>query len=214
MAKLKLCIGVFVVTMIGAAAAGEPAQAQAPETKRIGVVFIQQVFASYQYARDTEARIKSKYQPDQQKIEAEDRHMQEMVESLRNDPLKPPGSQAQRKAMMEIEQKRLDIQAMQEDFIKRVREEEAAYWQNVYNAFQRACKIYAEYYQYDIIIASPDLNLSEDAIKANDPMAIQQEILMRRIQYVQERANLTKPISDLLNHRYQQYLKDPQKNSL
>ncbi len=193
--------------------AGEAA-AQAPETKRIGIVFIQQVFQNYQYAKDTEERIRTTFQPEQTRIEDEIKRIQELERALQNNPLKPPGGAPWRKSMMEIEAAKVEVQAMQEDFGSRVRDEEAGFWMNMYNAFQRSCKILAEYYNYDIIIAAPDPTLSEEAVKAMDPMAIQQEILMRRVQYVHDRANLTKSITDLLNHRYQQYQADPQNNPL
>ena len=195
----------------GQLAAGD---AQAPETKRIGIVFIQQVFKNYNYAKDTEERIKSAFQPEQQRIEDEIRRIQELERALQNNPLKPPGSQLWRKSMMEIEGAKVDVQALQEDFGKRVRNEEAAFWMNMYNAFQRACKILGEHYNYDIIMAVPDPALSEEAVKAQDPMAIQQEILMRRVQHVHDRANLTPTITQLLNQRYQAHLQDPQKNPL
>ena len=201
---------VLVAVAVAAGAVAGEAAPQAPETRRIGVVFIQQVFQNYQYARDTETQLKAKFQPDQQKIEAEIQRLQEMERNLQNNPILAPQTPAWRKKMMEIETVRVEIQAMQEDFAKRVREEEAAFWQNLYKAFQNACKIIAEYYQYDIIIATPDTALSEESLRTSDPMAIQQEILMRRIQYVNDRANLTKSITDLLNHRYQQYQQNPQ----
>ena len=215
MTKLKCLLGCIALAIVssGVIFAGEAAQ-QAPETKRIGVVFITQVFQNYDYAKATEERLKTSFLPDQQKLEAEVGRIQEMERSLQNNPLKPNGSPAWRKSMMEIESAKVEAQGMQEDFARRFREEEAAFWQNMYNAFQRACKILAEYYNYDIIIAAPDPALSEEVIKSNDPMAVQHEILMRRIQYVNDRANLTKSITDLLNHRYQQYLQDPQKNTL
>lgn len=215
MLKLKyaVCCAALAVVTIGAALAGE-AQQQAPETKRIGVVFMQQVFKNYQYAKDTEERLKSSFMPESQKLEAEAQRIQEMERSLQNNPLKPAGTPAWRKSMMEIESAKVEFQGSQEEFARKIREEEAAFWQNMYAAFQRACRLLAEYYQYDIIIAAPDPNLSEEVLKAMDPVAVQQEILMRRIQYVNDRANLTKSITDLLNHRYQQYLQDPQKNSL
>jgi Skp family chaperone for outer membrane proteins len=192
--------------------AGE--QPQAPEVKRIGIVYIQQVFKNYRYATDTEERIKATFQPEQQRIEAEIARVQELERGLQNNPLMAPGSAQWRKKMMEIEAAKLEVQSMQEDFGNRVRQEEAAFWMNMYNAFQRACKILGDYYQYDIIMAAPDPALSEDAVKAQDPMAIQQEILMRRIQYASERANLTPSITELLNARYQQHLQNPQANPL
>ncbi|MDR3210802.1 MAG: OmpH family outer membrane protein [Planctomycetota bacterium] len=193
--------------------AGEAAP-QAPETKRIGVVFIQQVFLNYQYIKDTGDEIRNTFQPETQKIDAEIQRIGEQERALQNNPLKPQDSPAWRKSMMEIQSARVDVQSMQEDFARRLREQEASLWQNAYNAFQRACKLLAEYYKYDIIIASPDPAISEEAMKAMDPMAVQQEILMRRIQFVDDKANLTKSITDLMNHRYQQYKQDPQKNPL
>ncbi|MDR1536124.1 MAG: OmpH family outer membrane protein [Planctomycetota bacterium] len=193
-------------------AAGEAPQA--PETRRIGIVFMQQVFKNYNYARDTEERIKAAFTPEQNRIEDEMKRVEELERALQNNPLKPPGTAQWRKSMMEIEAAKVEIQAMQEDFGKRVKNEEAAFWVNVYNAFQRSCRILAEYYQYDMIIAAPDPAISEDAIKAQDPMAIQQEILMRRIQYVHDRANLTQAITELMNQRYLKYQQDPQKNPL
>ena len=187
---------------------------QAPETKRVAVVFIQQVFKDYQYAKDSEAAIKAKFEQDQQKIEQEIARIQEQEKALQNNPLIRPDSAQGRKAMLDLEGARIEVRSMQEDFSNRVRKEEAAFWQNMYAAFQRACKIYAEHFGYDVIIASPDPTISEEAIKASDPMAIQQEILMRRIQFVSDRANITKPITDLMNNRYKQYQKDPQKNPL
>ncbi len=205
-----VCAALFVAG-VSTAFAGEQ---QAPEVKRVGIVYIQQVFKSYKYATDTEDRIKATFQPEQARIEGEIARVQEMERGLQNNPLMAPGSAQWRKKMMEIEAAKLEIQSMQEEFGKRVREEEAAFWVNMYNAFQRACKILGDYYKYDIIMAAPDPALSEDAIKAQDPVAIQQEILMRRIQYASEQANLTPSITELLNARYQQYLQDPQKNAL
>ncbi len=196
------------------AAAGEPAAQQAPKTERIGIVYIQQVFKNYNFAKDTEERIKQKYQPDQTRIEGEIARVQEMERALQNNPLKAPGTATWRKSMMEIEAAKVEVQAMQEEFGKLVREEEAAFWMNMYNAFQRACKVLAEYYNYDVIIATPDPALSEDVVKAMDPMAIQQEILMRRVQYVHDRANLTSSITELLNHNYTKYLQNPTANPL
>ncbi|MDR0362065.1 MAG: OmpH family outer membrane protein [Planctomycetota bacterium] len=205
-------LAAVAVAAIGAARAGE--QVQVPETRRIGVVFIQQVFQNYAYAKDTEERLRTTFMPDQQRIEAEIAGVQEMERALQNNPMSPAGSAQWRKRMMEIETKKVEVQAMQEDFGKRVRDEEAVFWRNMYEAFQRSCRILADYYKYDIIIAAPDPALSEEALQAMDPMAIQQEILMRRIQYVNDGANLTKSITDLLNHRYQQHLQDPQRNPL
>ncbi len=206
-----LCAAALLMT-VSAAVAGE--QQQAPEVKRIGIVYIQQVFKDYQYAKDTEARIKSTFQPEQARIEGEIARVQEMERGLQNNPLMAPGSAQWRKRMMEIEAAKLEVQAMQEEFGRRVRDEEAAFWMNMYNAFQRACKILGDYYQYDIIMAAPDPAISEEAVKSQDPMAIQQEILMRRIQYASERANLTPSITELLNARYQQHLQNPQANPL
>lgn len=214
MFKRVMCSILAVAFVIGAAAAVAGEAAQAPETKRIGIVFIQQVFQNYQYAKDSEERLRTTFQPDQQNIESAINRVQEAERALQNNPLKPQGGAPWRKEMMEIESQKVEIQAMQEDFAQRVRNEEASLWINMYNAFQRACRILAEYYQYDIIIASPDPAISEDAARAMDPMAIQQEVLMRRVQYVHDRANLTKSITDLLNHRYQQHLADPQNNPL
>lgn len=208
-AKCALFALILSLSCAGLSTAGE-----APETKRIGIVFIQQVFKNYRYALDTENRIKTAFQPEQQRIEDEIRRIQELERSLQNNPLKPQGSAAWRKSMMEIEAAKVEVQGMQEDFGQRVRNEEAAFWMNMYNAFQRSCKILGEYYNYDVIIAAPDPTLSEEAIKAMDPMAIQQEILMRRVQYVNDRANLTNAITDLLNQRYAKHQQDPQANPL
>ena len=208
--KLIFCLAIAVMAASGFAMAGEAPQA--PETKRIGIVYIQQVFKNYRYAVETEERIKATFTPEQQRIEGEIARVQQMERDLQSNPLKAPGSAPWRKSMMEIESAKVEVQAMQEEFGKRVREEEAAFWMNMYNAFQRACKILAEYYNYDIIIAAPDPALSEEAVKAMDPMAIQQEILMRRIQYVHDRANLTVSITELLNHRYSEHQRDPARN--
>ena len=210
--KFAMLVATFVLSGLGMSAAVAGEAPQAPKTERIGIVYIQQVFKAYRYATDTEERIRATFQPEQQRIEAEIQRVQEMERALQNNPLKPPGSAAWRKSMMEIEAAKVEVQAMQEDFGQRVREEEAAFWKNMYEAFQRTCKILAEYYNYDIIIAAPDPALSEEALKAMDPMAIQQEILMRRVQYVKDSANLTLSITELLNHRYNEYLRDPNKN--
>ncbi len=207
----KVACAALLIAGFSAALAGEQ---QAPEVKRVGIVYIQQVFKSYRYAIDTEERIKTTFQPDQTRIEGEIARVQEMERGLQNNPLMAPGSAQWRKKMMEIEAAKLEVQSMQEDFGRRVREEEAAFWINMYNAFQRACKILGDYYKYDIIMAAPDPALSEEAVKAQDPVAIQQEILMRRVQYASEQANLTPSITELLNARYAQHLQDPQRNAL
>lgn len=215
MSKLTVRVLAVVFAVAGCAASGFAGEAaQAPKTERIGIVYIQQVFKNYNYARDTEERIKTKYQPEQQHIESLITQVQNKERALSNDPLKVPGTPIWRKAMMEIEGEKVEIQAMQEEFGKKVREEEAAFWMNMYNAFQRSCKVLAEYYNYDVIIATPDPALSEEAIGAMDPMAIQQEILMRRVQYVHDRANLTSSITELLNHNYTKYLQNPTANPL
>ncbi len=195
-------------------AAGADQRQQAPEVKRIGIVYMEQVFKNYKYFTDAEARIKATFQPDQARIEAEVARIQEMERDLQNNQLMPPGSPQWRKRMMEVETAKLEVQSMQGDFGSRVRQEEAALWQNMYNAFQRACKILGDYYQYDIIMTAPDPALSEAAVRTQDPMAIQQEILMRRVQYASARANLTPTILELLNARYAQHLLDPQRNAL
>ena len=207
-----LCAVALFAVVAPDADAGQ--QQQAPEVKRIGIVYIEQVFKNYKYFTDAESRIKATFQPEQARIEAEIARVQEMERGLQNNPLMAPGSAQWRKRMMEIESAKLEVQSMQEDFGSRVRQEEAAFWMNMYNAFQRACKILGDYYQYDIIMAAPDPALSEDAVRAQDPMAIQQEILMRRVQYASERANLTPSIIELLNARYAQHLQDPQRNAL
>ncbi len=136
---LRSMCSMLVVAVVSSgwltAAAGEAAQA--PKTERIGIVYIQQVFKNYNFARDTEEQIKQKYQPDQTRIEGEIVRVQEMERALQNNPLKPPGTAAWRKSMMEIEAAKVEVQAMQEEFGKKVREEEAAFWLNMYNAFQR-----------------------------------------------------------------------------
>jgi Outer membrane protein len=207
-----IAVAAVLVSGCLSAAAGEAAAA--PKTERIGVVYIQQVFKNYNFAKDTEERIKQKYQPEQAQIEAEIARIMEMDRALQNNPLKAPQSPAWRKSMMEIEAAKVEVQSNQEEFARRVREEEAAFWVNMYNAFQRACKVLAEYYAYDVIIAAPDPILSEEAVKAMDPMAIQQEILMRRVQYVGDKANLTSSITELLNHNYTKHLQNPTANPL
>ncbi len=207
----KVFCAAVLAAGLSTAFAGEQ---QAPEVKRIGIVYIQQVFKNYRYALDTEERIKATFQPEQTRIEGEIARVQEMERGLQNNPLMAPGSAQWRKKMMEIEAAKLEVQSMQEEFGRRVREEEAAFWMNMYTAFQRACKILGDYYKYDIIMAAPDPALSEEAVKAQDPMAIQQEILMRRIQYASDQANLTPSITELLNARYAQHLQDPQRNAL
>lgn len=212
MFRLRFFAAVLALAVVvQVAAAGEY---QAPETRRIGIVFIEQVFKNYRYAVDTQERIRAALDPENLRIEEEIRRIQEMERSLQNNPLKPPGSQLWRKGMMEIESAKVDLQTMQEDFGKRLRSEEAAYLMSMYTAFQRACKIIGDHYQFDIIIAAPDPALSEDAVKAMDPVAFNQEILMRRVQYANDRANITPTIIQLMNQRYQLHVQDPQKNPL
>ena len=137
-----------------------------------------------------------------------------MERDLQNNQAMPPGSPQWRKRMMEIETAKLEVQTMQGDFGSRVRQEEVTAWKNMYDAFQRACQLLGGYYEYDIIMTAPDPALSEGATQAQDPMAIQQEFLMRRIQYASVRANLTPTVLELLNARYAQHLQDPQRNAL
>lgn len=207
-----LACAVVVAMGLGAAAAGEAQQW--PETKRIGVVYFENVFTNYNYAKDTDERLNQTYQPERQKIQDEIQRIQEQERSLQNNPLKPQGSPAWRKSMMEIETAKVELQANSEEFVRRFSEENSALVNTMFGAMQRACRVVAEYYKFDIIIIAPDPNLSENSVKALDPMAIQQEILVRSIQYVSERANLTKQVTDVMNHRYQQYQQDPNKNPL
>ncbi len=207
-----LCAALLFTVLSSAADAGQ--RQQAPEVKRIGIVYIEQVFKNYKYFTDADARLKATFQPEQARFEAEVARVQEMERNLQNDSAMPPGSPQWRMKMMEIETAKLQVQTMQGDFGSRVRKEETAIWLNMYDAFQRACKLLGDYYEYDIIMTAPDPALSEGALQAEDPMAVQQEFLMRRIQYSSTRANLTPTIIELLNARYAQYLQDPQRNTL
>lgn len=202
----------LALAVIGASAvaAGE---AQAPETKRIGVVFVDQVFENYNYAKDTQERVKTTFEPERLRIEEEAKRIQQLERELQNNPLKPPGSAPWRRSMVEIETAKVEIQAMQEDFVKRIQEEQTALVLNVYNALQRACKALGEHYDYDLIITSPSASIpAAEALESLNPLVLQQELMSRNIQFVNDRANLTMSIIMLLNNRYQLHLQDPQKN--
>ncbi len=209
---VAMCVVLAAAVAGGRVAAGEPARA--PETRRIGIVFFEQVIKNYKYAQDMEERMRATYTPEQERIEAEIGRIQELERGLQNNPLKPQGGAPWRKSMMEIESAKLEVQAMQEEFARRASEDEAAFWQAVYTAFQRACRTMAEHYQYDIIFSSPDMELPEPVLNSKNPMVIQEQIMLRRVQYVSVPANLTKAVTDLLNYNYQQHLQNPQTNPL
>jgi Skp family chaperone for outer membrane proteins len=180
---------------------------EAPRAKYIptlGVVKIQEVFKDYQYAKDQEAKIKASLKPQEDELVALQGKMKTRIEALKNNPMMRPNSKPWEIEMLEIKKMEVEFKDMQQTFNRMRRKHMAEYYRTVYAHFQAAIKKYAEYYKYDLIITAPDTELTPETDNDEDsPVALQNEILMRRVQYISKYVDITGPIIELMNTEYQ-----------
>lgn len=183
-----------------------PAALRAGETKRriplIGVVRIQQVFKDYAYAREQENKIKEEFKGQEEEIKTLKGKIEKKQQALAGNALMRRGSLAWKLEMLEIQRMRLLIEDKMNAFKKATRERMAGYYVNVYAHFRKAVDDYAKHYKYDIVITAPDRDLSKETEESGAPEAVQNEILLRRVQYISVSVDITKPIVELMNARY------------
>lgn len=196
MKRMVLCIALlFAATPCRDAFAGE----QAP---RIGVVRIQEVFKRYQYAVDMEKKIKEAFQTDEDEISALKKKIDEAKDRVRHDPLLEPNSLKARLLMLEIQKDQIVLEDKLNRFKQNTRKHMAEFYRNIYTDFRRNVDAFAKQYAYDLIITAPDRELSEESKDSDSPMALQNEILLRSVQYISPRADITEALLKTMNNEY------------
>ena len=69
--------------------------------------------------------------------------------------------------------------------------------------FQKALQEYATRRGYDAVITAPDTDLSKESEDSDSPVAVQNEILLRHVQFIGPACDISRDIVDLMNAYYQ-----------
>jgi Skp family chaperone for outer membrane proteins len=178
--------------------------ASAGEGARIGVVRIQEVFTNYKYATDMEGKIKDAFKSDEEEIKELRAKIQMSQEEIVNDPLVERGSLKWKLAMIEIERNKAILEDKLEQFKKSTRRAMANFYRTIYHDFRQAVQRYGDQYKFDLIVTAPDKELSSESEGGDSPMAIQNEILLRSVQYISKRSDITPQIVQYMNALYEQ----------
>lgn len=202
--RFKLAIVMCLVLNAGGVVAGE-ATATSKHVPKIGVVRIQALFKGYKYAKDQQESIKNEFQKVEKELNALKKQMDDKMKALRDDALIRPRSTRWQLEMLEIQRLKIEYEDKVEKFKKSARKREAEFWRGVYMYFRRAVKEYGDHYGYDLIITAPDTELSPET--TDSPVAIQNEILLRRVQYIGKTVDLTDPILTHMNNKYDKWKK-------
>jgi len=181
---------------------GAEAAPVAPAPSRLGVVRIQQIFKDFQYARDQETAIKEEFKKAEAEIENLKKQIKEKTDALRTDPLTGPGSKRFKLGMLKIKELEVELEDKTEEFAKMRRRRMAEFYRSVYEKFQKAVQDYAAKQGLDVVITAPDTALSEESSESDSPIAIQNEILLRHVQYIGQACDITKQVIDLMNANY------------
>lgn len=205
---LAACALALVAPVVGA---GEKKDRPNP---LIGVVQIQKIFDEYAYAEDMEDTIKGEAEQAQKEINDIKNQMKEKMDSLKHDPMIKPGGTQWKLGMLEIERMKVMLDDKQAKFRKDFDKRRAEFYRTIYGHFRKAVDIYAKYHKYDLIITAPNPELSPESEKADSPSAIQNEILLRRVQYIGATTDVSGPILQLMNDRYEKWKKNGRQGSL
>lgn len=196
---MKRIVGIaLLIACIGSTvSAGE-------ESRRllVGVVRIQQIFKDFKYAQDMEKSIRVEFEKEEKEIKSLEEQMKTKMEDLQNDPLIRPGGTKFKLGRLEIER----LKVLRDDKVAKFRQDTAKrmaeFYREIYKRFRVAVNKYADHYKYDLIITAPDPELSDGTDAGNNPQAVQNEILLRRVQYVGSSTDVTKPVIELMNRIY------------
>ncbi len=195
-----LCLG----WQAAARAAEGQDQAPAYPLPRVGVVRIEEVFRQIDYIKEQEQVLRQEYEQDRARINSLQQQITEKQTELRQNPLITPQSPRFRKGMLEIQLMQVDLEEQYQQLRESLSKDTAEFWKSVYLQFQLAVKGYAEHYQLDLVITAPDAELAELEEREETPDRIQQQILMRRVQYLSPRIDITPQIIEMMNKEYQQ----------
>lgn len=180
----------------------------------IGVVRIQEVFDEYKYAAEMENSIKDDAAQAQQEIKALKEQMKEKMEELRSNPMIKPGGTQFKLGMLEIERMKVVLDDKQAKYRKDFAARRAEFFRTIYAHFRKAVTEYAKYHKYDLIITAPNPDLSPESEDADSPAAIQNEILLRRVQFIGATTDVTAPILQFMNTRFETWKKNGRNGSL
>lgn len=187
----------LVAALVAAGMAFGAPRATAGEGAKVGVIRIQQVFKDYVYAREMEKKIKESFAHDEKQIQDLQRQIQQLKEELQANP-EPSGALA-RERILQIQIFEVRLEEKVRRYRKFSRARMAEFWRTVYKDFQQAVNILASQQRYDIIITAPDIDLSEEVGRSDAPEAIQNEILLRYMQYISPRVDLTDQVIQMMN---------------
>lgn len=209
--KFRLAILMCLALSSGVSFAGEVA-AKPKRVPKIGVVRIQTLFKGYKYALEQQELIKTEFQAIQKELEGLRKQMEEKDKALQGNPLIRRKSTKWYLEMLEIQRLKIKYDDKVAKSKKAARKREAEFWRGVYMYFRRAVKEYGDHYGYDLIVTSPDPELSDDT--ADSPVAVQNEILLRRVQYIGKTVDLTDSILKHMNNKYEKWKKSGHKTEL
>jgi Skp family chaperone for outer membrane proteins len=200
--------GLWMAAMLAvvamAAQAGEPAAAPAAGgPTKVGVVRIQQIFKDFQYAKDQESLIKAEFKKSEDAITALKDQIDEKRKHVQNDPLIGPGTKKYKLEVLKIEEMKVELEDKLEEFRKERFKRMAEFYRSIYERFQKAIADYATRRGFDLVVTAPDTDLSKEAEESDSPVAIQNEILLRHVQFIGPACDITRDIVDLMNAMYQ-----------
>ena len=80
--------------------------------------------------------------------------------------------------------------------------ERLAVYRAIYAHFQRAVDQFAAAHHYDLIITAPERKLGEKEETAENPRAVQAEIMQRRVQFTSRRIDITPHVVEQMNRNW------------
>ncbi len=177
-----------------------PAATDAGELQ-VGVVRIQQVFKRYEYAIKQEKAITESFKPEREQIKRMEADIRERVNKIRGSDMQmlPPDSPILQEKQLEIRILEVRLNNKLKQLQKLQRHRMAEFWRSVYTEFRKAVDAIATRHGYDLIITAPDADLSAESRDSSAPESIQNEILLRNIQYIGKRIDLTDAIVEYMN---------------
>lgn len=190
-------LGVFV--WLACLATTAHAQGVAAPPLKVGIIRIQQVFQNYTFAIEQEKAIKEGFQQQQDEINALGEQIKKEKDALVADTTTDRNSAVWQEKILKIQILEVRLKDKLERFQKMSRHARAEYYRSIYADFRRAVDTIAKRDQFDIIITAPDTELSKEVLENDSPMAIQNEILMRQMQFISPRVDITQAVTDQMN---------------
>lgn len=208
-ASVKSCLRLAAAAVLAfapAAFSGEEAVAagQQPRPYRIGVVRIQDVFDKYEYKEDQEKAIKAEFSKDKDDIDKISKLIDEKMQKLKNDNMIKPGGKEWQLEMLEIEKLKVEFKALQDHFKDEFNKRMAQFYRTIYENFRSVVDYFGQTYQFDLIVTAPKTEISKETLESDNPVAIQNEILLRNVQYIGKSMDITDYIVNEMNKRYRE----------